>query len=243
MRELGVELSYDPDTDPLMDLFVREPSLSARSIATGVSRDRCWLVERFVGSEDALAAVEASRCADGEQGAPAGGRVREATVLERSPTSLVTYLFLDRLHTYDSAYALAARRLDQGFIVHGRRRGNSRELRILTRSEENIEAFYERLCDCLPEGVRLEFGHLNGVSRWEFDSLSSVTMAREQRETLRAAVEAGYYETPRGTTVGELAEQLDTPQSTVSYRLRQAEAALATSYVGVEGSEHREAVR
>jgi predicted DNA binding protein len=91
--------------------------------------------------------------------------------------------------------------------------------------------------------VRLEFGHLNGVSRWEFDSLSSVTMAREQRETLRAAVEAGYYETPRGTTVGELAEQLDTPQSTVSYRLRQAEAALATSYVGVEGSEHREAVR
>lgn len=242
MRELGVELRYDAGVDPLMDLFRREPSLYGRSIATGVSRDRCWLVERFVGPEGVLAAVESIRCADGENAAPAGA-VRDAVVLERSPTSLVTYLFLDRLHTCDSAYALAARRLDRGFIVHGRRRGNNRELRILTRTEENIEAFYERLRESLPDGITLGFDHLNGVSQWEFDSLASVTMPREQRETLRAAVEYGYYETPREITIEELAQRLDTPQSTVSYRLRQAEAELTKGYVGLEEDESRQEAR
>lgn len=271
MRELGFECSYDAGADRLMDLFRREPSLRARSIGTGVSREQCWLVERFVGSESALAAVEAIRCgqvdggrrrdaardgsrqrvgdggsgqrqeADDGTGQRGGatdstrGPTHHASVLERSPRSLVTYVFLDRLHTADSIYALAARRLDRGFIVRGRRRDDIHELRILTRSEENIDAFYERLRNSLGDGVSLEFGHLNGVSQWEFDSVASVTMPREQRETLRAAVERGYYETPREITVGELAERLDVPQSTVSYRLRQAEAHLAKGYVGVDG--------
>jgi predicted DNA binding protein len=238
MRELGIECSYDAGADPLMDLCRREPSLRGRSIATGVSRDQCWLVERFLGPEAALAEVEAIRCGDGD-GAPCG-TVRDATVLERSPASVVTYLYLDRLHTCDSVYAIAARRLDRGFIVHGRRHGGSRELRILTRSEATVEAFYERLRASLPEDVSLEFGHLNGVSQWEFDSLASVTLPPEQRETLRAAIEQGYYETPRGITVAELADHLDTPQSTVSYRLRQAEARLARGYFGIEGADGEE---
>ncbi|MFW5948847.1 MAG: helix-turn-helix domain-containing protein [Halolamina sp.] len=253
MRELGFDCRYDAGADRLMDLLRREPSLRARSIGTGVSRDQCWLVERFAGPADALARVEAIRCGgdqpveerrDGDSdrggartgsGEAAHGGVRHASVLERSPRSLVTYLFLDRLHTSESVYALAARRLDRGFIVRGRRHGDTHELRLLTRSEENIEAFYERLRGALADGVSLEFGHLNGVTQWEFDSVASVTMAPEQRETLRAAIERGYYETPREITVGELADHLDVPQSTVSYRLRQAEAHLAKGYVGVDG--------
>ena len=238
MRELGVEFSYDAGVDPLMDLCRREPSLRGRSIATGVSRDQCWIAERFVGPADALAEVEAIRCTDGD-GTPCG-TVRDAIVLERSAASLVTYLFLDRLHTCDSVYAIAARRLDRGFIVHGRRQGERHELRILTRSETTIEAFYERLRESVPGGVSLEFGHLNGVSQWEFDSLASVTLPREQRETLRAAIERGYYETPREITVAALAERLDTPQSTVSYRLRQAESRLARGYFGIEGADDEE---
>lgn len=56
-------------------------------------------------------------------------------------------------------------------------------------------------------------------------------MPREQRATLRAAIEHGYYETPREITISELAAVLDVPQSTVSYRLRQAEAQLAKGYL------------
>nr|WP_231753940.1 helix-turn-helix domain-containing protein [Natronomonas sp. CBA1123] len=48
---------------------------------------------------------------------------------------------------------------------------------------------------------------------------------------MAAAVEAGYYETPREIETYELAEQLGIPGSTLSYRLRRAEAWLAKRYV------------
>ena len=243
MRELAFTLTYRDGVDPLMDLFQRRPSLTANAIGAPVGRDRFWLAEQFAGPAAALDEAEAISCADGDRVRRAeapGDASREASVLERSPGSLVTYVFLERLHTCESPYALAARRLERGCVVRTRRQDDSHEIRVLTRSGENVEAFYERLRDSLPDGVSLEFGHLNGVSQWEFDSLAAVTLPREQRETLRAAIERGYYETPRGITVGELADRLDTPQSTVSYRLRQAEARLAKGYFGLESATDEE---
>jgi DNA-binding transcriptional ArsR family regulator len=64
-----------------------------------------------------------------------------------------------------------------------------------------------------------------------YDSPGTVSVPEERRETLRAASEHGYYETPRQLTVSELAEVLDVPQSTVSYPIRQAEAQLAKGYL------------
>lgn len=242
MRELAFTLRYDGGVDPLMDQFRRRPSLSANAIGAPVGRDRFWLAEQFAGQEAALDEVEAISADDATatEGGTTGESTREASVLERSPGSLVTYVFLERLHTCESVYALAARRLERGCVVRTRRRGETREMRVLTRSGENVEAFYERLQDSLPDGVSLAFDHLNGVSQWEFDSLASVTLPQEQRETLRAAIERGYYETPRGITVGELAERLETPQSTVSYRLRQAEARLAKGYFGLNDTVEEE---
>lgn len=43
---------------------------------------------------------------------------------------------------------------------------------------------------------------------------------REQRTALQAAVEHGYYETPRQIELSDLAEKLEIPRSTLSYRLR-----------------------
>ena len=231
MRELGLEFSYDRGADPLMDLFRRERSLRGKSIGTCVSRDQFWLVEQFVGPDSVLDEVEAIRDSEAEvMTASTRGANRHTAVLERTPSSVVIYQFMERLHACESVYALAARRLDLGFIIHAHRRGNTNEMRVLTRSEENIEAFYERLKESLADGISVEFSHLNGVSQWNVDSLASVTMPQEQRETLRAAVEHGYYETPRAVTVEELADRLGAPQSTVSYRLRQAESHLAKGY-------------
>ncbi|ELZ08665.1 helix-turn-helix domain-containing protein, partial [Natrialba aegyptia] len=42
----------------------------------------------------------------------------------------------------------------------------------------------------------------------------------------------GYYETPRQIDLSELADRLDVPRSTLSYRLRRAEATLASTFVG-----------
>ncbi len=56
-------------------------------------------------------------------------------------------------------------------------------------------------------------------------------LSPEQEAALRAAVEHGYYESPREVDVGELAEHLDVPRSTLTYRLRRAEEQLAKQYV------------
>jgi len=47
------------------------------------------------------------------------------------------------------------------------------------------------------------------------------------RRPLRAAVEHGYYESPREIDAGDLADHLDIPRSTLTYRLRRAEEHLA----------------
>jgi len=56
-------------------------------------------------------------------------------------------------------------------------------------------------------------------------------LSAEQAAALRAAVEHGYYESPREVNVGELADHLDVPRSTLTYRLRRAEEQLAKQYV------------
>jgi predicted DNA binding protein len=55
-----------------------------------------------------------------------------------------------------------------------------------------------------------------------------------QEAALQAAVEHGYYESPREVDVGELAEHLDVPRSTLTYRLRRAEEHLAKQHVAGE---------
>jgi len=56
-------------------------------------------------------------------------------------------------------------------------------------------------------------------------------LTAEQDAAVRAAVDHGYYKTPREIETYELAEKLDIPGSTLSYRLRRAEAHLAEAYV------------
>lgn len=55
---------------------------------------------------------------------------------------------------------------------------------------------------------------------------SGATLSDRQREVVAAALEAGYYDRPRGTTHEELAERLDCAPATVSEHLQKAEAAL-----------------
>lgn len=53
----------------------------------------------------------------------------------------------------------------------------------------------------------------------------------KQRETLETALEAGYYETPRETSLTELAEVLSISESAVSQRLNAAETKLVKSFL------------
>ena len=53
----------------------------------------------------------------------------------------------------------------------------------------------------------------------------------KQRRTLETALEAGYYETPRETSLSELAEDLSISESAVSQRLNAAETKLVKSFL------------
>jgi hypothetical protein len=60
---------------------------------------------------------------------------------------------------------------------------------------------------------------------------SSDLLTQRQRELLTAAVEAGYYETPRECTLTELADQLGMAKSTVSETLHRAEGRVIREFV------------
>lgn len=235
MRELTFELTFEKGADPLMDVFIEYPSLSAEGMASCVQRDHLWRIERFVGPSDALDAVERHKVDPDtpreETTHTECEAIRENEILERSPTTLILYSFVKRLHMCDSVVALAARRLEMGIVFQMRRQENRHQWRLLMRSDENVDVFYEDAKAGLADGVTLNIGRLGTAERWNYDSLSGVSLPHAQRETLRAAIEHGYYERPRDTGVGELAELLDIPDSTVSYRLRQAEAQLAKGYL------------
>jgi predicted DNA binding protein len=234
MRELKFALEFDRGVDPIMDVFHDFPQLGSDSVGSAVRRDRFWSVERFEGPTEALERVERVRFGTdtprAEMTATTCGADRHHEILERSASSLVTYSFVERLHTCNSVVALAARHLDLGHVFQTQRRGECQEWRLLMRSEANVDVFYESVEEHLRDGITLHIGRIGDVNRWNFDSLASVSLSGKERDTLRAAIEHGYYETPREVTVSELADRLDVPQSTVSYRLRQAEAALAKGY-------------
>ncbi|WP_425604352.1 helix-turn-helix domain-containing protein [Natrinema gelatinilyticum] len=74
-------------------------------------------------------------------------------------------------------------------------------------------------------------GHLRDASSWHQESPAAIALPDTQEIALRAAIEAGYYDPPRETTLDEIAADLDVPRSTLSYRLRQAESTLLHQYI------------
>lgn len=63
----------------------------------------------------------------------------------------------------------------------------------------------------------------------EVDETSAHGLTEEQRDTLVAALDSGFYEIPRETTTVELAESLGISDQSLSERLRRAHAALVES--------------
>ncbi|MFB6102844.1 MAG: helix-turn-helix domain-containing protein [Haloplanus sp.] len=60
---------------------------------------------------------------------------------------------------------------------------------------------------------------------------SESVVSDRQRELIETAVERGYYDTPRGCTLTELADHLDIAKSTASERLHRAESAIIRAFV------------
>lgn len=89
-------------------------------------------------------------------------------------------------------------------------------------SHERLTACYRR---CTTDGTELTVKSVCRAARPREEYLSSV-LTRPQHETLRVALEAGYFAVPRETTLRELADRLGVSDTAVSQRLRRGLGAL-----------------
>jgi hypothetical protein len=218
-----------------MDVFIDHPETVARSLDGYVTTEQFWRVERISGPTDALDRIRDVRFDDATGGESLTERDCEATryhdVLERGETELVLYTYLEDIQHCESVHTLAGKHLPPGLVFETHRQKHRHSWRVLMRSDASIGVLYDEIAARLRDGLSFHMGHLRDANGWQRDSLASVTMPAEQRTALQKAVEGGYYETPRATTLDDLAANLDIPRSTLSYRLRQAETRLARRYV------------
>ena len=82
----------------------------------------------------------------------------------------------------------------------------------------------------VPAGVRVDVERVGG-ERVDADAVGGRLTAR-QREAVRAALDAGYYDVPRGATTAAVASELDCAPSTAAEHLQRAESKLVSALFG-----------
>jgi predicted DNA binding protein len=245
MREFVFALEYDPGTNPVADVLAAHPDASIRSLSCHVTPDSLWRVDHATGSAEALVELEAAYTtndyfADCLIRDHCGADV-ETQVLDRSGDELVVYTYWERTEVCTSVPHVALEHLGEGLLFETYREGRRHRWRIVLASDAPIHGFFDALGEEVGECTGMEVLRVTELDpgRRGADADPEASLPAEQREALRAAVEAGYYETPRKVELDALAERLDVPRSTLSYRLRRAEAALATAFVAEEASIER----
>jgi hypothetical protein len=236
MREFAFDIVYEAGSDPVMDVFIDQPTLVGEALHGCVAADRFWRIERLIGPKAALDAVERLRLDGTVRTASVTGTDCSATryhdVLERSDDERVIYTHVEDIEGCESVQTLAGRYLPHGSLYCTTRREDRHGWRIFVKSDGKVGLLYDALGANLREGLSFRMGHLRDAEQWGHDSLGSIALPPDQRTAMRAALDHGYYRTPREVTLEELATTLDVPRSTLSYRLRRAEERLVTGYLG-----------
>lgn len=235
MREFVITLEYDSGVDPVADVFIDHPGSLSKSVACSVARDAMWRLDRISGPTSAIDQLEyllldTERCNECPD-RPACHSHREYELLSRDATSCTIYTYrsaIDRCRTLPS---LAAEYLGDGLFYETQRKANQYEWRILMRNDANVGRLYDALQAELSDGISVSLSHLTEPTHWTDEAISVTKLPYEQRKALKLAVEHGYYQTPRETSLSDLAEQVDVPQSTLQYRLQRAESWLAGHFV------------
>ncbi|QFU82938.1 helix-turn-helix domain-containing protein [Natronorubrum aibiense] len=242
MREFVFALEYEPDANPVADVLADHPAASIRSLSCHVTEDSLWRVDHAEGPPEALEALEdayknADFFADCLVKDDCGADC-EVQVLDRSSDTLVVYTYWDRTEICTSVPHVALEYLGEGLLFETYREGRRYRWRIVLGSDAPIHEFFDALGEEVGECAGMEMLRLTELDpeRNGIESDHDQPLPSEQRDALQAAVEYGYYETPRRIDLSELAERLDVPRSTLSYRLRRAEASLATAFVADDQS-------
>jgi len=239
MRELVFALEYEPGANRVADVLADHPTARIRSLSLHVTDDRLWRVDHATGPQEALSDLEdAFRGADYYADCLATedcGAEQRTQVLDHAEETLVLYSYWERSPVCVSVPHLARDHLGDGLLFDTRHEGRHYTWRIIHSGEGDPAAFFDAVEAAVGDGASTEMlrsaGDAGPTGPVDGDSAA---LSTEQAAALRAAVEHGYYETPRDVDVSELAEHLDVPRSTLTYRLRRAESVLAKRHVADE---------
>lgn len=94
-----------------------------------------------------------------------------------------------------------------------------------------VEAVRSRAAAVRLERLTTATGSDDRDGGWRRAALDRVRLTDKQREAVTVAVEMGYYETPRTTTLGDMADRIGVSRSALSQRLNQVETKLVTALV------------
>jgi hypothetical protein len=235
MREFAFTIEYERGADPLMDVFIDNPDLHARTMNTHVSPTSMWRIDRIAGPETALEELDEIYTAPEHCNECIGSRHChtdwEHEILESSPSRRTVYTYRPSPGDCYSIPQLACMYLGEGYIPTAERRENRYEWRILMRDDGDAGGLHDALSEELRDGLSLSFRQIGGPSYWAEEAVSLAELPYEQREAIETAVRMGYYQTPRGTSMSEVADALGVPRSTLQYRLQQAESWIIGNFV------------
>ena len=238
MREFLFSLVYTPGVDTYMDAFIGSESLRSEAIVSCLDTDKFWRIERVTGEPGALDRLDSlllDEALDRESISTRACRsTRQHSLLEADDRSRVVYTLLSDVSYCDAVPFITVQYLTGGTVFEVVRTHREARWRVLMQNDEKIGMVYDTIGARLADGIEFEFGHLEDATGWQHELLSSRQVRSEQQQALELAVDRGYFETPREVTLDELADELDIPRSTVSYRLRRATAELAKGYVEEE---------
>jgi len=235
MHEFLFSISYEEGVDSYADAFIRDHSLRADAVYSCLVPTRFWRLEAVTGDPEALDGLEALLLDESLDRESLSKRRCDAerthSLLTCTDRRRVVYTHLSEVARCDAVPVIAAQYIPGGSLVELTRRGNEAQWRVLMQDDRKAGMLYDTLGSRLAEGLSFRFERFAEVDSWENSLLASNALPNEQYETLSLAVERGYFETPREVTLDELADQLEVPRSTVSYRLRRAVAEVVTDFV------------
>ena len=239
MRELVFALEYEPGCNKVADTLATHPDARIRSLSLHATTERLWRVDHATGTPDALADIEdAFLTADYYADCLATedcGATQSTEVLDHTDDTLVLYSYWERTPTCSPVPHIAREHLGDGLLFDTRHESRHYTWRIIHSGDGDVATFFAELDDAVGDCAHMEMLRTadTSVSTHGADDEAS-ELSPEQEAALRAAVEHGYYQSPRAIDVGELAEHLAVPRSTLTYRLRRAEEHLAKQHVSHE---------
>ena len=234
MRELVFALEYAPGNNAVADILTSNPETRIRSLSCHVTPRNLWRVDHITGGQGALDEL-AETVADAEYYTDCLARRDceadwETQVLDRKDDALVLYSYWSRTPSCTSIPHLALDHFGDGLIFQTTWVGHRYEWRVIAPDDTAYHAFRRAIEDEIDDTTGVTFVRVGDADDAAPDD-GDPSLPPEQSAAVRAAVQHGYYQTPRAIETYDLAEKLGVPGSTLSYRLRRAEAQLAEAYV------------